>query len=58
VCIFVDSDWSLFAKPFELDGVTVAWPKALIKLITEPGPLSSGSISSIGERLSERLRPA
>lgn len=26
---FVDGDWGWFAEPFSLDGVFVAWPKAL-----------------------------
>lgn len=26
---FIEADWSLFAKPFVVDGVLVAWPKAM-----------------------------
>jgi hypothetical protein len=26
---FIEADWSLFAKPFVVDGVLVAWPKAI-----------------------------
>lgn len=33
VICFTDAEWSLFAKPFELDGVLVIWPRALVRTI-------------------------
>ncbi|MGI8806579.1 MAG: hypothetical protein ACR2KK_01750, partial [Acidimicrobiales bacterium] len=35
---FVDAEWGLFAKPFELDGVLVTWAKALRERLGQPGP--------------------
>ena len=32
VC-FVDGEWRLLAKPFELKGVLVCWPKKLVEKI-------------------------
>ena len=55
---FVDGDWSFFARPDVLDGVRVTWPKALYKVIAEPGPLDQERILELGSRLAERLVPA
>ena len=55
---FIDSEWGWFAKPFVLDGVLVAWPKALRARLREPGPLSSEDVTVIAVRLNGRLRPA
>jgi nuclease-like protein len=33
VLCFTGAEWSLFAQPFELDGVLIAWPRALVKTI-------------------------
>ena len=48
---FVDSEWSLFAKPFHLGGVLVTWPRKLSEMIAEPGPLSSDQVMQLAERL-------
>jgi hypothetical protein len=34
---FVDGDWGLFTRPFEINGVLIAWPKALVSAIERPG---------------------
>lgn len=39
---FTGVELGLFAKPFVLDGVLVAWPKALGKVLGVPGPLDAG----------------
>jgi len=55
---FVDSEWSLFAKPFHLGGVLVTWPRKLSEMIAEPGPLSQGEVMQIAERLAAHLPAA
>jgi hypothetical protein len=58
VLCFVASDWSLFARPFQLGGVWVEWPGSLRKRIQRGGPLGSDRVASVARRLSESLRPA
>ena len=55
---FVDGDWPLFSKPFELEGVLVTWPKAMRERLVRPGPYDPGTVQLIAARLDERLRPA
>jgi hypothetical protein len=52
------SEWPLFSKPFELDGVLVTWPKAMRELLVRPGPYDAAAVELIAARLDERLRPA
>lgn len=48
VLCFTGGEWPFFAKPFDVDGVWVTWPKALIDAIKRAGDcgLSVGEISS------------
>jgi hypothetical protein len=55
---FVDADWSLFARPIELDKVHVCWPRALGKLIRTEGTLSRDEIARIERQLATALPPA
>ena len=62
---FVHGNWSagkalrsLQNRPYEMLGVMIAWPKAIIAKIGETGPLSSGAITSIAKRLDSALPPA
>ena len=55
---FVDGQWSLFPKPFDVQGVRVFWSKRVAKEVGQPGPLTSQMIQHIAERLSERLSSA
>lgn len=55
---FVDAEWPLLSKPFELEGVLVTWPKAMRELLVHPGPYDSATVARIASRLDERLRPA
>ena len=52
------SEWPLFSKPFELEGVLATWPKAMRELIGRPGPYDPATVQLIAARLDERLRPA
>ena len=52
------SEWPLFSKPFELEGVLVTWPKAMRQLLVRPGPYDRATVQLIADKLDERLRPA
>lgn len=58
VLCFVDSQWPLFSRAFVLEGVTIAWPKAVAKLLTAEGPYQPEGIDLIAARLSAQLPPA
>lgn len=56
---FVDADWSLFARPIEMDKVHVLWPRALGKLIqAKKGSLSQDEIERIERKLALALPAA
>jgi len=55
---FVDPDVGAFARPFEIDEVTITWPRAMQKQVGTAGPLDEPRIASVATRLSEHLRPA
>jgi hypothetical protein len=55
---FVDADWSLFARPIEMEGVHVLWPRALGKLIRTEGSLSRDEIARIERKLALALPAA
>ena len=57
VC-FVASDWGLFAKPFEVSGVTVIWPQKLAERIGAAGPLTNSAVARIANRIGVSLPPA
>ena len=55
---FVGAEWSLLAKPFTLEGVTVAWPKATARLLRRPGTLTLPEVAQVAGRLAQSLPPA
>ena len=57
VC-FIEAEWKLFAKPFQLGGVWVTWGTKLAEMIAAPGPLSLAEVTSTAERLAAALPPA
>lgn len=57
VC-FVASEWSLFARPFELSGVAVVWPQKLVERIAAPGPLTATAVARLANRIAVGLPPA
>jgi hypothetical protein len=50
VLCFVDGDWGFFSRPFDLSGVLVAWPKALVAAIERPGERTE-RVPDLAERL-------
>lgn len=55
---FVDAEWSMFAKPFEIGGVWIGWGKALGERLRAEGPLAPEHVRSIAERVAAALPPA
>jgi hypothetical protein len=55
---FVDAEWKLLARFFEMHGVIVAWPKAVAKMICQPGPLEAESVQELILCLAKHLPPA
>jgi hypothetical protein len=59
VLCLVGADWSLFPRPFVLNGVHVAWPAATIDLLAAPGPAGlTGPTGRVATWLSEAFPPA
>jgi len=58
VVCFVGAEWRMFAKPFEVRGVLVTWPRALREMLARPGSCPAHSIEIIAATLEEGLRPA
>ena len=55
---FVDSEWGLFARPFEIRGVWVGWSSALEERVQSVGPLAAEHLASIAKRVAKALPPA
>jgi DNA-directed RNA polymerase subunit RPC12/RpoP len=57
VLCFTEAEWSLFARPFELEGVLVIWPKALVKAIAA-GTDPEVSVERVARQIAEHLPAA
>lgn len=55
---FVDAEWSLFAKPFTLDGVWIGWAKALGERLLADGPASAENLNLLARQIAARLTAA
>jgi hypothetical protein len=55
---FVDAEWSLFAKPFALDGVWIGWAKPLGTRLKTEGALAPEHVRLLARRVAEALPPA
>jgi hypothetical protein len=55
---FVDAEWSLFAKPFALDGVWIGWAKALGTRLQAEGALAPEHVRLLARRVADALPPA
>ncbi len=55
VLCFVNSDWALRAKPFQLDDVWVIWAQKLIDLILEPGSVDPADIDTIAAAVAAKM---
>jgi hypothetical protein len=55
---FVDAQWRWYARPFELRGVLVTWPRPACELLAQTGPYSEGSVAAMAAALHSGLPPA
>jgi hypothetical protein len=55
---FLNAQWSLFAKPFRLNGVWVGWPKGLVEELRESGELTPEQLESLSYLVASSLPPA
>ena len=55
VLCFVEAEWSLFAKPIVLDGVTILWPKAMQELVRGGEILDTAGIDRVARDLAAAL---
>ncbi len=55
---FTGDDWAFFAKPFQLEGVLVAWPNALLKAISRRNDATLLDVAHLAARLAEQLPAA
>jgi hypothetical protein len=55
---FVDAEWSLFAKPFRLEGVWVGWGEPFGHRLLADGPLDGAHLMMLARRVAFALPPA
>lgn len=55
---FIEADWNLFAKPFQLDGVWVTWAQKLAEMIAALGPMTPTDVTDVADGLARALPPA
>lgn len=58
VLCFVDGEWPLLGRGYELQAVKIVWPKKLYELVRRPGDLTPHQITAAGVALVHNLRPA
>jgi hypothetical protein len=55
---FVDAEWTLFAKPFGLDGVWIGWPRAVADRLQADGALTRDQLASLARSVASALPAA
>jgi hypothetical protein len=63
--VFIDGNWGTSTalravrnRPYEILGVTIGWPKAIVRKIQETGPLAAEVVATIAMQLDAALAPA
>ncbi|MEQ1731712.1 MAG: nuclease-related domain-containing protein [Vicinamibacterales bacterium] len=54
---FIDAEWKLFAKPFQLQDTWITWGQKLAEMISANGPLNAGDVMHVADRLATALPP-
>jgi hypothetical protein len=52
---FIDAEWDFFLKPFQVQGVWVAYGKKLAEMIAVPGPLTNVDVLRVANVLANAL---
>jgi hypothetical protein len=55
---FVNAEWALFAKPFELGSIWIGWPKALRDRVSKEGELAVDHLRHLARSVAAALPPA
>jgi hypothetical protein len=55
---FVGAKWALLRSGVDVDGVLVAWPQKIAKVVSRPGKLSRTTVARIAERIAAALPQA
>jgi Nuclease-related domain len=58
VLCFIEAEWSLFARPFQLGGVWVEWPRSLGQRIQQPAPLAPELVRTLAKKVAAALPKA
>jgi len=58
VLCFADGEWGCVARPALIGGVTVTWPKALVRALAGPGPLEPDVRVALATRIARAFPPA
>jgi hypothetical protein len=53
---FTDSDWGLFKKPFQINGVWVVWAQKLVEMVLAPAELRVMDIQRLAAAVGTSLR--
>lgn len=54
----IDAKWALMHSTVEIDGILLARPEKIAKIVSQPGKLSRSAVERIAERLDAQLPPA
>ena len=54
---FIDAEWKLFPKPFQLHDAWVTWGQKLAEMIAADGPLTEVDVMHVADRLGTALPP-
>jgi hypothetical protein len=55
---FVGAKWALLRSGVDIDGVLVAWPQKIAKIVSRPGKLTRTTVARIAEQLAAALPQA
>ena len=55
VLCFIDAEWDLFLKPFQIDGVWITYAKHLAEMIGASGPVTADEVLHVANRLASAL---
>ncbi len=58
VLCFVEAEWKWFARPFQLGGVWIEWPRSLRERVEQEGSLQGEHVRLLAKRLVSALPPA
>ena len=58
VVALVGAEWGWFARPLEVRGVVICWPKEVARIASRPGPLGPETVRSIATAFATQLREA